>query len=166
MSRIFALLFTVWMMVSLLGCGAPNDSDRLPTAAPTEASTEASTEAPTDAPAAPTLTIDDIVTAFEEKGGFLIQRYNDDQIAQIEGNLQLNGEILTVVHIVRSNGDGTNEWTYVYEMSDQSDADWLAQNREAFVQTLENGICLHSGKIVVYGNSDVIRLLNERESAS
>lgn len=177
MKRIFALTLAIWMLFALIGCGpsddTPIDSTQAPTGNPTDAPTNAPTDAPTDAPtvlptdtptqaptndepSAPRLMVDEVVNVFEENGDYFIQRYTDDMIAQIAGSLQLEGEITAIVHIIRSNGDGTSEWAYIYEMSNQSDADWLAENRALYVTTVENGVCIQSGKIVVFGNSDLI----------
>ena len=183
MKRIFALTLAIWMLFALIGCGpsddTPIDSTQAPTGNPTDAPTNAPTDAPTDAPTvlptdtptqaptndepvAPSLTVDEIVDAFEADESFSIQRYSDDMIAQIAGNLLLDGEITAIVHIIKPNGDGTNEWAYVYGMSHQGDADWLAETRKLYVTTVENGVCIQSGKIVVFGNSDVIRSLTNR----
>ena len=190
MKRSILFVLITLLLVALIGCdrgegltdptqaptGNPTDA---PTGAPTDAPTDVPTDAPTDAPidlptdtpthapttdepSAPSLTVDEIVDVFEADESFSIQWYSDDMIAQIAGSLQLEGEITAIVHIIRSNGDGTNEWAYIYEMSNQSDADWLAENRALYVTTVENGVCIQSGKIVVFGNSDVIRSLTNR----
>ena len=151
MKRIFGLILILLVVFSLFGCQTPTDPA---TPSATDSENPPQVELPTQAPAPSAMGIEDILEVYNEKGGYNIQHYDDSMIATIEGKLILDGEITAIVHITKS-----PEWTYIYEFSIESDAIWLEENRNAFVKSIENGSCIRDGKIVIYGNSDVIKTL-------
>ncbi|MBQ9806738.1 MAG: hypothetical protein IJW49_09580 [Clostridia bacterium] len=153
MKRIFGLILLFLIVFTVFGCKAPTDSATPPT---TDSENPPQVDPPTQAPAPSAMEIEDILEVYNEKGGYNIQHYDDSMIATIEGKLILDGEIKAIVHITKS-----PEWTYIYKFSIESDAIWLEENRNAFVASLENGSCIRDGKIVIYGNSDVIKTLIE-----
>ena len=122
----------------------PIATENTPTEKPIE------TEKPTESNA--DITVENIIKFFAYCG-YNTQNYNEEMIAEIRAKLNLNGEISSVVHILRSYEDGLL-WAYVYELTDENDAIAFEENRRAFVEsTEENGTCLRFGHIVVYGNS-------------
>ena len=105
---------------------------------------------------APRVTVSDVVSQFDENI-YIVQEYDDIQVSEISSKLELEGEILAIVHIINKNTASPNlEWTYVYEFESENDAKWFEENRQVFVSSLHNGISFKSGNVVVYGNSDVI----------
>jgi len=107
------------------------------------------------------VTVESIVNKFSEKQ-YHVQNYNAEEIAFVAGNfsaanLELNGEISTVVHIIDSNLSTPQfEFVYVYEFTDKTDAEAFAENRMAYVETLDGGNCVLFGSIVIFGNSPLI----------
>ena len=155
MKRIFGLILILLIVFPLFGCQTSTDSATPPA---TDSENPPQVDPPTQAPAPSAMEIEDILEVYNEKGGYNIQHYDDSMIATVEGKLILDGEITAIVHITKS----PTEWTYIYELSIESDAIWLEENRTAFVTSIENGSCIRDGKIVVYGNSDVIKTLIEK----
>ena len=149
MKRILILIFTLLLTLALIGCEASTNPDTTPSdITPSDTSKE-----PDDSVR---ITVDSILEAFDKDDGYDIRHYDRVMIAEIQGKLILDGEITKVVHIVKSN----SEWIYVYELSNETDAIWLEENRTAFVESVVNGSCVRFGNIVVFGNSDVIKNLS------
>lgn len=106
-------------------------------------------------------TVDDIAKLFDEDVYYL-QKYDTEMIASIRAKLTLNGDILTVVHLIdeQSSSSDNPKWAYIYEFSDEADAEWFEENRRAFVtSTEENGLCVRRGCIVVFGSAPEISLI-------
>lgn len=102
------------------------------------------------------LSVNSIIDTFEKKG-YSVQIYDDKQISAIEAKLILEGEITSIAHIVNQDPAASQmEFVYVYELSSEKDAAEMEENRQAYVQTIENGKCVRAGKVVVFGNSPLI----------
>jgi len=106
------------------------------------------------------MTVADIVTLFDEDVYFA-QTYDDQMIDAIRQKLVLEGEIVSVVHIMNQKTSAPNlEWVYVYEFTEETDAAAFEENRQAYAETIEGGVCFRHGNIVVYGNSPIIAELD------
>ncbi len=117
------------------------------------------TDTANKAPSAPELTVTDIAELFDSDI-YHVQTYDARMIAEIRKNLTLEGDISSVLHITNQETAPPDlEWAYVYELTEEADAAALAENRDLFVSSMEGGICVRLGNIVVYGNSPVIAAL-------
>lgn len=151
MKKITALLLIFALALCLLtACGEKSEEKDT-----TEESVTQVTESETDVPEI-TVTVDLIVAVFEARGYSVFDE--SDHIEEISSKLTLEGDIISVKHIMREK-DGVNYWAYVYEMELESDAESLYENRAEFVSELEGGACRRFGNIVVYGNTQAINEL-------
>ena len=106
------------------------------------------------------LRVEDVVACFDPEI-YYAQVYDEQMIDSIKAKIELEGDIVSVVHITNQNtAVPTLEWTYVYELSDARDAEWLESNRREYVSKTDGGVCVRRGNVVVFGNSPVIAALN------
>lgn len=146
------LLLLIFALVLCVFAACGEKSEETDT---TEESATETVETETDAPEI-TVTVDLIVDVFEARGFYVYDE--SDHIEEISSKLTLEGDILSVNHIMHEK-DGTDYWAYVYELELESDAESLYENRTEFVSELEGGVCRRFGNIVVYGNTEAINEL-------
>ncbi|MBQ4116566.1 MAG: hypothetical protein IJD37_04240 [Clostridia bacterium] len=102
------------------------------------------------------VTVDTVIEVFDLPS-YIIQDYSKEQISDIKNKLTLEDDIKKIIHIVNQNTASPDlEWIYVYEFISENDAVSFKENRTQYSETIENGKCVRFGKIVVYGNSDLI----------
>ena len=138
MKRYFCVFLVLIILCNSIGCGSQSD---LSPDSPNEETV---------------VTVNDVVSYFDQDA-YQIQIYDSEMISQIQEKLSLNSEIISIVHATKLNNEESDlEWAYIYELSDVADAIWLEENRTAFVSTIDNGTCIRSNRIIVFGNSSVI----------
>ena len=144
------------LICTLLSCGKQSPEiilSETSTAVMTEVTTVATT---TNDLLEKKMTVDDVV-AYYDAQVYRVEKYDSQRIASISEKLTLEGDITSVIYIINSQTSSPDlEWTYVYEFTDESDAVWMEENRRLYISSVEGGICIRRGSIVVYGNSDVI----------
>lgn len=156
MKRIVVLLlFIISLACVLLSCSS-QDADMPEQPSTDLPSADQLPEAEQTAAPDTQLTVDEVVAQFDPKT-YYAQVYDEAMIDSIKAKLVLEGDIISVVHITNQNTAVPNlEWVYVYEFSDERDAEWMEENRRTFVSGMENGDCIRSGKVVVFGNSTAV----------
>ncbi|MBO5897577.1 MAG: hypothetical protein J6R04_01055 [Clostridia bacterium] len=151
------MCLVVMLMCVAVSCG--NQDAQIPDLPDTDVPTE---------PTAPAefvevddeLRVDDVVECFDPEI-YYAQVYDEQMIDSIKAKIELEGDIVSVVHITNQNtAVPTLEWTYIYELSDARDAEWLESNRREYVSKIDGGVCVRRGNVVVFGNSPVIATLN------
>lgn len=106
------------------------------------------------------VTVESILEVFDSTS-YYTQDYSRDVIDEIQNRLTLENDINRIIHIVDQNTAPPNlEWVYVYEFVGEKDAVDFEENRTQYVKTVENGKCVRYGKIVVYGNSELINSIS------
>ncbi len=113
---------------------------------------------------------DDIIKALDYKE-FYAQEYDADMIASVCENivgsgLELNGDVTRIVHVidqsVPKDDPSSFGWVYIYELSEESDAIALEENRREFVNaTEEDGACIRYGRIVVFGTAQMLSFIEK-----
>ena len=113
---------------------------------------------------------DDIIKALDYKE-FYAQEYDADMIASVKENifdvgLELSGDIIRIVHVidqsVPKDDPSSFGWVYIYELSEESDAIALEENRREFVNaTEEDGKCIRYGRIVVFGTAQMLSFIEK-----
>ena len=117
-----------------------------------------------------TVTVDGIVKLFDSDDDYYVQHYTAELIDKARtnmtnANLDLKGDISEIVHIIdqsKSPENSAGEWTYIYDFTDEADAIAFAENRQVFIDKLEeDGTCIRRGRIVVFGTSSIISSIGE-----
>lgn len=168
MRKNFTLIFIIIAVVlSFVACDTEEVSEISVDAESTELSDISVAES--DVPEVE-IKFDDIIKALDYKE-FYAQEYDADMIASVCENivgigLELNGDVTRIVHVidqsVPKDDPSSFGWVYIYELSDESDAIALEENRREFVNAIvEDGVCLRYGRIVVFGTSQMTAFIEK-----
>lgn len=168
MRKSFTLIFIILAVVlSFVACDTEDVS---------EISTNIESTDSTDTGAAESIApeamikFDDILKALDYKE-FYAQEYDSDMIASVQENifdvgLELSGDITRIVHVtdqsVPQDDPSSFGWVYIYELSEESDAIALEENRRDFVNAIvEDGVCIRYGRIVVFGTAQMLSFIEK-----
>lgn len=168
MRKNFTLIFIIIAVVlSFVACDTEEVSEISVDAESTELSDISAAESV--APEA-MIKFDDIIKALDYKE-FFAQEYDADMIASVKENifdvgLELSGDIIRIVHVidqsVPKDDPSSFGWVYIYELSEESDAIALEENRREFVNaTEEDGACIRYGRIVVFGTAKMLSFIEK-----
>ncbi|MBR6515023.1 MAG: hypothetical protein IKT46_09360 [Clostridia bacterium] len=100
-----------------------------------------------------------IVKAIEDKtelcGGYYSVESIEETKNKINQKFTLEGGILNLVHLTYHDGT-VLRFVYIYEFESENDAVLYEEDRAAFSQGVEDGVCIRIGTKVVFGNHSIV----------
>lgn len=103
--------------------------------------------------------VEGIVKAIEDKTELCGGYYSPQTIAQTMEKIgqrnTLEGDILDLVHLTHHDGT-VLRFVYIYEFESENDALLYEEDRTLFAQSIDDGVCVRKGNMVIYGNHSVI----------
>lgn len=103
--------------------------------------------------------VEGIVKTIEDStelcGGYYSEQLIESTKTNINNKFTLEGDILNLVHLTYHDGT-VLRFVYIYEFDNENDAVLYAEDRTAFSQSIEDGVCVRSGNKVVFGNHSIV----------
>ena len=151
-----AFTLLCFLLCALISCGETNYETTLDETTDTVVTEADTVNITTDLQTETVMAVEDVMAYFDTQI-YYFEKYDSQMIASIRDKLTLEGDLTSVIYIINSQTTSPDlEWVYVYELTHEYDAIEMEENRRAFVSSLENGVCVRHGNIVVFGNSPVI----------